>query len=230
MIKQNYLYGVIGLLLGVIVGYIGTDQINKSVPPTQSAFSESGGESLPENHPPTGAESSAGNGGPQADVSNAIDKARKEPANVEAQLQAAEMFRQIGRADGAIEFLENAAKAKPKDVNLLVTLGDTFFDMKRYADAEKWYQAALKEAPGNPTVWMDLGNSYYLRSPKELEKAIAAYRSALKIDAGHEKSLQNLTRALIDKGDKSGAKETLAQLEKVNAANPAISQYRSELP
>jgi tetratricopeptide (TPR) repeat protein len=230
MNKQNYLYGVIGLLLGIIIGYIGTDQINKSVPPTQIAFSETGNESLPDNRPPTGAEAAAGNGGPQADVSNAVEKARKEPDNVQAQLQAAEMFRQIGRAEGAIEFLESAAKAKPKDANLLVTLGDTYFDLRRFADAEKWYQAALKEAPGNPTVWMDLGNSYYLRSPRDLEKAIAAYRSALKVDPRHEKSLQNLTRALIDKGDRSGAKETLAQLEKVNAANSSISEYRAELP
>src|SRR5262245_55944367 len=53
MNKQNYLYGIIGLLAGLMIGYVGTDHINRNAPSAISP-TESGDEaSLPSNHPPT---------------------------------------------------------------------------------------------------------------------------------------------------------------------------------
>ena len=37
MNKPNYLYGIIGLLAGIIIGYIGTDSINQTNRPTATA-------------------------------------------------------------------------------------------------------------------------------------------------------------------------------------------------
>jgi tetratricopeptide (TPR) repeat protein len=238
MNKQNYLYGIIGLLTGLIIGYIGADAINRSAPApaaSQSLGSAGSGAELPADHPPTGAAGASGDagspgssGGPQGDVMAAIEQARKEPANYDAQMKAAALFEQIGRGEGAREFYERAAQAKPSDAGLLVKLGNIYFDQKKYADAEKWYLAALKLNSRDTTVWLDLGASYYLREPRDLDKAIAAYRSALKIDPRHEKSLQNLTRALLDKGDKAAARESLKQLEQVAPANTSIPQFRAE--
>jgi tetratricopeptide (TPR) repeat protein len=229
MNKQNYLYGVIGLLLGLMIGYIGTDHLNRNAPAAQF---QSSGDGLPADHPQTGAGDEAANagGGAQADVTAAIDKARKEPTNFDAQVKAAELFIQIGRGEQALEFFENAAKVKPNDFNLLATLGNGYFDLKRYDDSAKWYQQAVKVNPKDAAVWLDLGASYYLRQPRDLDKAIAAYRSGLKVDPKHEKSLQNLTRALIDKGDKTAARESLKQLEQNYPGNQSIPQFRTELP
>jgi tetratricopeptide (TPR) repeat protein len=224
MNKQNYLYGIIGLLLGLIIGYIGTDAINRNAPNASAAINAGGDSTLPASGP---ASAGAG-GGPQAGVVAAIDQARREPGNFDAQMKAAEQYKQIGRTEGALEFYEAAAKVKPNDVNLLVALGNAYFDLKRYTDAERWYQSALKVNAKDATIWMDLGSSYYLREPRELDKAIAAYRSALKADPRHEKSLQNLTRALLDKGDKAAARASLQQLEQVNPSNSAIPQLRAE--
>jgi tetratricopeptide (TPR) repeat protein len=242
MNKQNYLYGIIGLLTGLIIGYIGADAINRSAPApaaSQSLGSAGGsdgsGVELPADHPPTGASGASGDAGspgssvgPQGDVMAAIEQARKEPTNYDAQMKAAALFEQIGRGDGALEFYERAAQAKPSDAGLLVKLGNAYFDQKKFADAEKWYLASLKLDSRNATVWLDLGASYYMREPRELDKAIAAYRSALKADPRNEKSLQSLTRALLDKGDKAAARESLKQLEQVAPANTSIPQFRAE--
>lgn len=158
-----------------------------------------------------------------------IEKARKEPSNLEAQMKAADLFKQIGRDEGALEFYERALKVKPNDFNLLTALGNINFDLKRYTESEKWYRSALKVNSKDATVWMDLGSSYYLREPRDLDNAISAYRSALKADPRHEKSLQNLTRALLDKGDKAAARDTLKQLEQVNPNNQSIPQLRAEM-
>jgi tetratricopeptide (TPR) repeat protein len=231
MNKQSYLYGIIGLLTGLIIGYIGTNYINQTYnPPSTASDASESSNSLPPDHPPASGAQGSTNGNPQTDVTAAIEQARNEPSNAEAQMKAAELFKQINRHEGALEFYERAYKAKPNDFKLLVALGDTNFDLRRYEEAEKWYQLALKQNPNDAIVRMDLGLSFYLRSPRDLDKAIAAYRDALKVDPRHEKTLQNLTQALIDKGDKASAGEMLKRLEGVNPANPSIAQFRAQLP
>ncbi len=231
MNKQSYLYGIIGLLAGLIIGYIGTNYINQTYgPPLTADNTAAPSNNLPPDHPPAGGAQGGAGSSPQTDVTAAIEQARNDPSNVEAQMKAADLFKQINRHEGALEFYERAYKAKPNDFKLLVALGDTNFDLRRYEEAEKWYQLALKQNPNDAIVRMDLGLSFYLRTPRDLDRAIAAYRDALKVDPRHEKTLQNLTQALIDKGDKASAGETLRRLEGVNPANPSISQFRSQLP
>ena len=233
MNKQNYLYGIIGVLVGFIIGFFGTNHINQSAPSTSPAVASNSEAELPPNHPPTsGSGSTAPDsaGAPRSDVMEAIERARKEPSNFEAQIKAADLFKQIGSKEETLEFYERAIKVKPRDFNLLTTLGNTNFDLKRYEEAEKWYHLALKVNPNNAAVWMDLGSSYYFREPRNLDKAIAAYRAALKADPQHEMSLQSLTGVLIEKGDKSAARESFKQLEQKYPNNSFIPQFRSELP
>jgi tetratricopeptide (TPR) repeat protein len=243
MNKPNFLYGIIGLLAGLIIGYIGTNYINQTYRPAATAGGPAAASNtLPPDHPQTGATGETGasgdssgatgdasNGGPQAEVMDVIGRARKDPSNFEAQMKAADQFKQINRFEGALEFYERAFKTRPKDFKLLVALGDTNFELRRYEEAGRWYQSALKQNPNDATVRNDLGLSFYLRSPRDLDGAIAAYRDALKIDPRYEKSLQNLTQALIDKGEKAAAGETLKRLEEVNPNNTAIAQFRSQL-
>jgi Flp pilus assembly protein TadD len=227
MSRENILIGIIGVLAGVIIGYLGTNHINRTYTATTAkdapVRTESG--DAPANHPPT--EGAAGGG--QADPMAAIDLAKKEPANFDAQIEAAGLFRQIDRHEEALNYYNRAYQIKPKDHNLLVKLGDTNFDLERYEEAERWYQMALKIEPKDATVRMDLGLTYHLRPNRDLDKAIAEYRKALSYDPRHEKTLQNLTAALIDKGDKTAARDSLKGLEEVNPANQAIAQFRDRL-
>lgn len=224
MNKEKTLYGIIGLLVGLIAGYIGTNYINRSAAPAPAAAGSTA--SLPPNRSPASGDAS---GGMQGEVTAVIEQARKEPNNFAAQMQAANMYSQIDRPEGALEFYDRAAKIKPNDFELLVKLGDTNFALKRYQEAEGWFQQALKSKPDAVSVRMHVGLTYHLRTPRDLDKAIAAYRKALGYDPRHEKTLQNLTTALIDKGDKAAAQTTLQQLEQVNPSNPALAQFRAQL-
>jgi len=61
MNKPNYLYGIIGLLAGLIIGYIGTNYINQAYGPAITANNPAAtSNTLPPNHPPTGAAGAAG--------------------------------------------------------------------------------------------------------------------------------------------------------------------------
>jgi hypothetical protein len=90
-------------------------------------------------------------------------------------------------------------------------------------------QSALKQNPNDATARNDLGLSFYPRSPRDSDGAITGRRYALKIDPRHEKSPQNLTQALIDKGAMAAAGGTLKLLEEVNPDYQAIAPLRSQV-
>jgi Flp pilus assembly protein TadD len=90
-------------------------------------------------------------------------------------------------------------------------------------------QSALKQNPNDATARNDLGLSFYLRSPRDSDRVVAAHHVALKIDPRHEKSLQNHTQALIDKGARAAAVGSLKSLEEVNPDNQAIAPLRSRV-
>ena len=141
MSRENILFAIIGLLLGFIVGFMFASsmaQKNAMQPATAGA--------LPADHPPVGAQ---GQNAPnpqamQAQVQASLEKARNEPQNFDAQLQAADLYYQIQRFDQAIEYLLKANSLKPTDYKTVVLLGLVNLDAQHYDQAEKWYRAALK--------------------------------------------------------------------------------------
>ncbi|MGE0101118.1 MAG: tetratricopeptide repeat protein [Blastocatellales bacterium] len=227
MKKEKTLIAIIGLLAGVIIGYVGSNYLNTGATISRNSEPTSADgpvQGMPADHPPTGQGGGGGGGAMEA-----IERARKDPKNFDAQIQAAGLFKQINRNQEALEFLNAAAKLKPNDYDLLVNLGNTTFDLRQYEAAEGWYAKALKIRPDDVVVRMDLGLTYFLREPRDIDRAIAEYRKGLSVDPGHEKTLQNLVAALIEKGDKAGAGPALAQLEKVNPSNPAVAQFKDML-
>lgn len=224
MKKDILIYGIIGIFGGLIIGYIGTDYLNKSngPPPTSAVPAASG-------QPP--ADQRGGSDGGQAggDVMAVIETARQDPGNFDAQMKAGGLFREIKRFEQALTFFENAVKARPQDVEANVRLADTLFDLQRFEEAAAPYQKALQLEPGNATVRMDLGLTWFMRTPRDLDKAIIEFRAALTIDPRHEKTLQNLTAALLEKGDKAAARQTIEQLAGVNPQNSSLAAFRARV-
>ena len=142
MSRENLLFGIIGILLGFIVGFMFASSMSQK---TQQAQVASAGQSLPADHPTVGAQNPTGN--PEevrAQVTESLEKARNEPKNFEAQVKAAELYYQIGRYDQAIEFLLKANQLNPTDYRTVVVLGMVNLDAGRFDTAEKWYRAAMK--------------------------------------------------------------------------------------
>jgi tetratricopeptide (TPR) repeat protein len=141
MSRENILFAIIGLLLGFIVGFMFASsmaQKNAMQPATAGA--------LPADHPPVGGQ---GQNAPnpqamQAQVQASLEKARNEPQNFDAQMQAADLYYQIQRYDQALEYLLKANSLKPTDYKTVVLLGMVNLDAQHYDQAEKWYRAAMK--------------------------------------------------------------------------------------
>lgn len=232
MSKDNILFSIIGVLLGFIVGFMFANNANRQdLKPRTATAAQS---NLPPDHPALPSNAVADQPGSQQQaampgVQAAIEKARNEPDNFEAQKQAGAMFYQIQRWGEAIDFLLKANKLKPDDYETIVNLGNAYFELEKYELAEQWYTSALTKNPNDVGVRTDLGTTFMARTPPDFERAIKEYRRSLEINPNHEQSLHNIVIAYTKKGQAKEAQEMLARLEKVNPNNPDLPRMRTQL-
>jgi len=115
MSRENILFAIIGLLLGFIVGFMFASSMSQKAAMPAVAGSAQG---LPADHPPVGGQGTGAAPNPQAmqqQVQASLEKARNEPENFDAQIQAADLYYQIQRYDQALEYLLKANQLKPTD-------------------------------------------------------------------------------------------------------------------
>jgi tetratricopeptide (TPR) repeat protein len=223
MKQENILYSIIGLLLGLILGFFGANYINRSsAVPVQA-------QNAPAAQPQPGQQ--AGPQIPQTaaaipEVQAALEKAKNEPDNFAAQKEAGLMYYRIGRMDEALKYLTQANRIKPEDYETKVTLGNISFDSEKYQEAEKFYAAALEQKPSDVGVRTDMGLTFFFREPPDIDRAIAEYRKSLAYDPKHELTWQNLCGALKKKGDAAALAEAVKKLEEINPQNAALAKLK----
>jgi tetratricopeptide (TPR) repeat protein len=227
MNKDNILFGIIGVLLGFIIGFMFANSANqRAAAPPSTALTQQNSQ-LPPDHPPI--QNGANQQAAMAEAQSAAKLAKDSPDNFEAQVKAAEAFYQLQRYDEAAQYLKRANQLQPQAYEPIVNLGNVYFDAERYEEAEKWYSEALKMKPDDVNVRTDLGLTFMFRTPPDNDRAIKEFRSSLENSPNHEQTLQNLTAALTRVGLAREAEETLAKLQSANPANAAISKLRSDI-
>jgi tetratricopeptide (TPR) repeat protein len=233
MKKDNLLFGIIGVLAGLIVGFMVANSINQSaaVPVAASAADPAmkSNSNLPPGHPDIGASKAGAPGVIPPEAQAAIDKAKQSPTDFDAQVKAAEAYYQIENFDEAIKFLTAANKLKPDDREVIVHLGNANFDGDHYDEAEKWYNQALAKKPDDIDVRTDLGLTFVLREPPNFDRAIQEFNKSLETDPAHIQTLQNLTVAYTKKGDAAKASATLTKLEAADPKNPAVAKLKEDI-
>lgn len=225
MNKENLMYGVIGLLVGSIIGFTFANNVNRSyvgqMPEAANTAPGGSDPTLPPGHPPLAPGGNSDTAMPQ--IAESIDKARNEPQNYDAQMTAGDLFYQIQRFEDAAKFYEQAIKLRPKEAEPLIKLGNARFDGEQFAEAEKWYVKALEIDPKNLNVRTDLGLTFFLREPRDLERAIKEFKDVLAQKPDLEIALQNLMLAYKEAGDEANRKATEDKLRAINPSNPALN-------
>jgi tetratricopeptide (TPR) repeat protein len=230
MNKENFLFAVIGLLAGVIIGFTVANSLNRSAVETNVSTTTAmptANPNLPPDHPPfvpSGDQTQTQNA-PLPQVTEAIEKAKQNPQDFEAQMTAADLYYQIQRFEDAAKFYEQANKLRPDETETLVKLGNSYFDAEKFEQAEKWYEKALQKNPKDINVRNDYSLTFFLRSPRDTDRAIKEYNMSLNIDPNHEQTLQNLAIAYKEKSDMENLRKTLDVLKKVNPNNPAVTNF-----
>lgn len=232
MSKENALFSIIGVLLGFIVGFMFANNVNQRAVDTHAhtAAEQNAGQVASASSSTLPSNGVAGQQNMSMEqVQAAIAKAKDEPTDFNAQMEAAQLFSMIRRHDQALEYLTRANQIRPDNYDVTVALGNINFDAGRYETAESWYNKALAKRPDDVNVRTDLGLSFFMRQPPDADRAIAEYRRSLERDPRHEQTLQNLAAALVHKGDAGEAQALLDRLKAINPSNPALTTLRPEL-
>jgi tetratricopeptide (TPR) repeat protein len=132
--------------------------------------------------------------------------------------------------------LSRASELNSKDYDVIVALGNLYFDIGYYKKnnedfqkAREFYQKALEQKPNDTDVRTDLGLTYFLTNPPETEKAVAEFQKSLGANDKHEKTLQVLTQALISQNKTAEAEKYLDLLREVNRDNENLPELTTQL-
>ncbi len=229
MNKENTLFAIVGLLVGLIIGFMFANNVNQKTASVAPAAAVKQNPNMPEGHPDISGMSNPSKAVSDTQVQAAIEKAQKEPDNFEAQMKAAEVNYQNEAYDKAIEFLKQANKIKPEDYETIVNLGNATFDTGNYLEAEKWYASALAKKPEDENVRTDLGLTFIFRETPDYDRAIKEFEQVLAKNINHPQALQNLTVAYTKKGNVAKATETVNKLAEVDPTNVAVAKLREDI-
>ncbi len=155
-LRSNGALVIVGLVLGLFGGFkIANSQY-------RSKQSESLNREV--------AQATGGMSGPQGDVKAVIDKARANPNDADAQVEAAIQFIQIERPQEALPFLEQARKVKPNDSHVSAGFGFAYFMLGQYDQATEWLKRSREQGADDPSVTSLLIGSY-IRTGNNLDEA-----------------------------------------------------------
>jgi tetratricopeptide (TPR) repeat protein len=221
--QKNILFGFGGLLIGLVIGFFAANNINRNAVVTQNQTPNS---QIPQTQNVSVKEP---NRAMITDVTQTLEKAKKEPENFDAQMNAGDMYAQIQRNDKAAEFFSNAEALKPNDYEKIVKLGNAYFDIGQYEKAEKFYLQALEKKSDDVNVRTDLGITFLLRQTPDLDRSVKEFSESLRINPNHEPTLYNMALAYFKKGSNENAQKYLNQLEKVNPNSELVSKLKQNL-
>ena len=213
------------LVLGLVVGFLSANYLNRQE--TANQLSPAGANPAATGGVPV---SQLGTqGGMMPDVAAALDQARNNPGDFVAQMNAADMYLQIQRADKAQEFLDAAAKIEGLNADQTVRLANSYFDVRQFDAARPLYLKAVEMKPEDINVRADLGVTFMEGSSPDFDRAFKEFESALKINPKHEPTLFNLGIAHLKKGDVEMAKKTLSRLEEATPGNELATRLKQAI-
>jgi len=216
-VNRKYTIALIGLAAGFLVSFFFTQNYNKSnAAPTASA-SQSG-------------TPNAAGGGPNqqammGQVQQIVEKARSNPNDFQAQVEAAKVFNQVGRIAETADYLKKAYAIDPNKFNELGAagfMGQYYFEQKNYPEAETWFNRAIKAEPNDADLYVALAETYVQREPPQPDQAITQLQQALKVDPKSGHALGHLVEAYALKKDARDAEDTFNRLKSTDPTNQRI--------
>ncbi|MCY7377230.1 MAG: tetratricopeptide repeat protein [Pyrinomonadaceae bacterium] len=227
--SKSIIFGISGLLIGLVIGFFAANNINKNVPTTVISQSQTNAPTANPQVQNIVVKDQPASGGMLPDISGAIDKAQNEPNNFDAQVKAGDLYLQIKGFDKAVALYEQANKIKPDDYDLIVKLGNTHFDARQFEKAEQWYAKALAKKADDVNVRTDLGITFVERAAPDYARAVKEFQTSLQTNPKHEPTLYNLGIAYFKSGNKEEAAKTLTQLEAVNPNSQLVGKLRQAI-
>ena len=131
----------------------------------------------------------------------------------------------------SIRILDRAMSLKSDDYDVTITLGNAHFDIGYFskdneslAKAREVYAKGLAARPGDVDVQTDVGLTYFLETPPNLDMAAREFKKSLDKNPNHEKTLQLMIQTLAKQSKTSEANEYLDKLRTLNPGSSSIAE------
>ena len=111
-------------------------------------------------------------------------------------------------------------QTQPNDANLLVNIGNGYYDGQEYANAIEYYQKALKITPEEVNVRTDMATAMWYSG--DADGAIKQFEQSLKSQPTHAQTLFNM--GIVKWQGKKDAKGAIQIWERLLASNPNYSE------
>ena len=131
-------------------------------------------------------------------------------------------------AGDRIAELKHAVERDPENPDLLMDLGNAYYDREDWDQAIAFYEKARRKAPRNPNLLSDLGAAH--RNRGEFALAVAYFQKARDSDADHWQSLLN--RVLVeayDRKDAPRAQRAFDELKKRYPEVPGLDRIQAQI-
>lgn len=123
-------------------------------------------------------------------------------------------------ADAAAAPLLAKLQADPNNPDLLISIGNLYYDAQLYPAAVEYYGRALSVRPSDADVRTDMGTAYWYMG--NADRAISAFNQALLSRPDNANTLFNLGLVMLQGKNDAGA--AIADWKRLLAANPDYPQ------
>ena len=116
----------------------------------------------------------------------------------------------------------------PENPEILMDLGNLYYDRDDWDRAVETYEKARRKAPKNPNLLSDLGAAH--RNRGEFELAVAFFQKAREADANHWQSLLNwLLVEAYDRRDAVAAQRVFDEVKRRYPEIPQIEKIQEQI-
>jgi tetratricopeptide (TPR) repeat protein len=226
--KNKYFIAFIGLALGFIVSFFWTSSYNKSHVGPAAGLASSGA--------PSSASGAPNQQAMMAQVAQVIEKAKTNPNDFKAQVDAAKLFNKIGRTADTVEYLKKAYEVSAEDFvkqtktdlqGALPFMAMFYAEQSNYDESDKWIRRALDAEPNDSETRTEIASSYLQRQPPQPDKAIGELQTVLKSNPKDGHALGHLVEAYALKKDIRATEETFNRLKLADPSNDRIPKLET---
>ena len=139
----------------------------------------------------------------------------KDPVNEQTESKTGDIIKNVayilkkqGKTEEAIKAVEEARKLYPKDINLILTQADIYFQLKNMEKYSELMELAIKEDPTNPQLFFNLGVISF--NDGKVEEAKKNYEKAIELKEDYGDAYLNLAvvimnqeKAIVDEMNKN---------------------------
>jgi tetratricopeptide (TPR) repeat protein len=158
--------------------------------------------------------------GKSTEVQDAAEELEKKSDEPQDLFVVASVFLKSVRQDEAVPLLEKYLEKVPNDARAWVGLGVGYEDLKRFDDAQKAFENALKADPKFADAEFQLGVLTSLNGNSAI--AIQHFEHAVQIDPNHAPSLEKLGGLYLQAGEFEKARDALLKSEALDPHNRQV--------